>query len=79
MTRDSRSWIVVAFGAWLMSLAASPAKVERLFELDRQALVSALCELVAIIGALMKASPLPISDEGRDYYYQKEFRNGDKR
>lgn len=74
MTRDSHSWILVALGAWLMSLASDPAKLERLIECDRQAIIAAICELLAIAGAFLKASPLPISDAGREKYQTDTFR-----
>lgn len=67
-TRDSHSWIAVAMGAWVASLASNPDAIEKMLELDKHAWVSALCQLLAIGAAFMKASPLPISDEGREKY-----------
>lgn len=69
MTRDHRGWIVAALGAYLASLTADPARVERLIEADRRAIISELCQLGAMLALWMKASPLnEISDEGRERY-----------
>lgn len=61
----------MAGGAFLASLAANPELVEHMMELDKKAWISALCQLGAILAAFLKASPLPISDEGRRKYAAK--------
>lgn len=76
MTRDSRWWWVGMAGAWLASLAVHPDLVERMLELDKSAWVSALCQLLAIVAAVMRSSPLPnISPEGREKYIAAKWKH----
>jgi hypothetical protein len=68
MKRDSRWWWVGMAGAWLASLAVHPDLVERMIEGDKKAWVSSVCQLLAIVAGYLKASPLDISDKGRQAY-----------
>ena len=52
-TRDSKAWIGAAIGAWLGSLAVNPDLVEKMMELDKKALVSAMCQLAAIVAGFL--------------------------
>lgn len=69
MKRDSHAWYVVVLMAWLTALAADPVQLERLLELDRKAIVAAICLLIGNLAMWMRASPInTISDEGREKY-----------
>ena len=80
MTRDSGLWWLGIVGALVLGISSRMDLIDPLLPPAHTDKVHALIELAAFvigtISGLMKASPLPITDAGREAYYVKEFRDG---
>lgn len=78
MTRDSKFWWFVMASALVTAISSRMDLIDALLPPGHTDKVHALIELAAlvvgIVGGMMKASPLPISDEGRDKYLDQIYK-----
>lgn len=58
MNRDSHVLWITVFAAFAASLSLQPELLEHLLELDKKAIVSVICQLLAIVAAQLGTSPL---------------------
>ena len=72
MTRDSHWWYVAMASAVIAAVASRMNLIDPLLPAQHTAAVHSVIELLALItgvvSGFMKASPLPISDQGREKY-----------
>jgi hypothetical protein len=72
MTRDSRLWWLVIACSVVTAISSRMDLIEALLPAQHSDKAHALIELLAllagIVAGVMKSSPLPISDEGRQQY-----------
>lgn len=78
MTRDSKLWWFVMASALITAISSRMDLIDPLLPTQHTDKAHALIELasliVGIVGGMMKASPLPLSDDGRAKYFADRVR-----